>query len=205
MTSKPSRNAARTRTESSPRGSVRTPHKHKMELFAHAYLANGQNATQAAIHAGYSRKTAYESGSRLLKHPRVQAIISTAHNERITHLTCTSERILQELSRLAFVDPRKFYNADGTLKPIPELDDDTASAIAGFDHDTLYQYFGKGQRKEIGKTSKIKLTQRTQALELLGKYRKLFDTSNDANAGAHVPLQITVQLVKPTSKRVTNK
>ena len=129
-------------------------------------------------------------------------------DERITHLTCTSERILQELSRLAFLDPRKLFNRDGSLKPIHELDDDTKSSVAGVDHDTLYQYFGKGQRKEIGRTTKIKLAQRTHALELLGKYRKLFDTSERDDPGARGPLQITVQLVKPNSKpasRVTHK
>jgi Terminase small subunit len=35
-------------------------------VFVQAYMANGHNATQAAITAGFSAKTAYSQGQRLL-------------------------------------------------------------------------------------------------------------------------------------------
>jgi phage terminase small subunit len=39
----------------------------RRRLFIETYLANGHNATQAAISAGYSAKTAGSQGQRLLK------------------------------------------------------------------------------------------------------------------------------------------
>ena len=45
----------------------------------------------------------------------------------------TADRVLKEIARPAFLDIRKAFNADGSLKPIHDLDDDTAAAIAGLE------------------------------------------------------------------------
>jgi hypothetical protein len=45
-------------------------------IFVSEYIKNGNNATQAAIAAGYSEKTAYSSGSRLLKSVEVQQYLN---------------------------------------------------------------------------------------------------------------------------------
>ncbi|OAS19339.1 terminase small subunit [Paenibacillus oryzisoli] len=45
-------------------------------IFVTEYLKNGNNATQAAIAAGYSEKTAYSQGSRLLKSVEVQQYLN---------------------------------------------------------------------------------------------------------------------------------
>lgn len=45
-------------------------------IFVTEYLRNNNNATQAAIAAGYSEKTAYSSGSRLLKSVEVQQYLN---------------------------------------------------------------------------------------------------------------------------------
>lgn len=47
----------------------------KRKAFADAYLANGMNATQAAIEAGYSERTARSQGNRLLTFVDVQDYI----------------------------------------------------------------------------------------------------------------------------------
>lgn len=83
------------------------------------------------------------------------------------------KRILEELARLAFLDPRKLFDEQGELVPIHKLDEETAAAIAGLDHEEIYSGRGK-DRQKIGRTAKVKLIQKTQALELLGKYHKLF-------------------------------
>lgn len=83
------------------------------------------------------------------------------------------KRILEELASLAFLDPRKLFDEQGNLIPIHKLDQESAAAIAGLEHDEIYS--GRGEeRASIGRTAKIKLIQKTQALELLGKYHKLF-------------------------------
>jgi hypothetical protein len=82
-------------------------------------------------------------------------------------------RILEELARIAFLDPRKLFDADGNLIPIDKLDEDTAHALAGIDHDAIFS--GRGdERERIGTTTKLKIIHKTQALELLGKFHRMF-------------------------------
>lgn len=45
-------------------------------IFVTEFIKNGGNATQAAIAAGYSEKTAYSQGSRLLKSVEVQQYLN---------------------------------------------------------------------------------------------------------------------------------
>ena len=145
----------------------------RQELFAREYVID-LNGTRAAIAAGYAPKAAGASGSQVLKNAKVKRLIDQLLSKRASKLEISSERILEELSKLAFFDPRNLFNADGSLKPIPELDDATAAAIAGVEHEKLYQHFGKGQAEDVGTTTKVKLLARTEALRMLGQYRKLF-------------------------------
>ena len=64
---------------------------HRQELFIQEYL-NSLNATQSAIRAGYSPKTAYSIGQRLLKNVEVLQAINTAMNERKNTLIATREQ-----------------------------------------------------------------------------------------------------------------
>ena len=62
----------------------------KQKKFADEYLID-TNATQAAIRAGYSEKTAYSQGQRLLKKDEVKNYIKTkaeeVHNDKIADAT----------------------------------------------------------------------------------------------------------------------
>lgn len=100
----------------------------KQKAFVEAYLSNGQNATQAAIAAGYSAKTAYQQGSRLLSHVEVSSEIIRRTTKVVNKLEVTAERILQERARLAFYDPTKLTGIQ-TLEDIQNLDEDTRRAI----------------------------------------------------------------------------
>jgi phage terminase small subunit len=54
-------------------------------------------------------------------------------DKRAAKLEITSDRVLQEIAKIAFMDPRKFFNSDGSAKQITELDDDTAMELAGME------------------------------------------------------------------------
>ncbi len=140
----------------------------KQNAFVREYLID-LNATQAAIRAGYSPKTAEEQGYQLLRKTSVKAEIQTAMDERSQRSEITADRVLKEISRLAFFDPRKLLNADGTPKSIHELDDDTAAAVAGIDIVT------RGN-EDLGYADimKVKLADKSKNLELLGRHLKLF-------------------------------
>ena len=102
----------------------------KQERFVQEYLID-LNATQAAIRAGYSKKTANEQGARLLANVSVRSGIEAAMKKRERRTEITQDRVLQEVARLAFFDMRKLYAEDGTLKAPCDWDDDTAAALAG--------------------------------------------------------------------------
>lgn len=104
----------------------------KQERFVAEYLID-LNATQAAIRAGYSEKTAYSSGHDNLKKPEVAAAIQAAMKAREQRTEITQDRVLQELARIAFFDIRRLYRDDGTMKDPHEMDSDTAAAIASIE------------------------------------------------------------------------
>lgn len=144
----------------------------KQQRFVTEYLID-LNATQAAIRAGYSEKTAYSIGHENLSKPEIQAALASAQKEAFESAKVTPERVLKEYSRLAFLDIRKALTDDGTLKPIHELDDDTAAAIAGLEVEELWEGKGEG-REHIGRVKKIKLSDKKGALDSLAKHLGMF-------------------------------
>jgi phage terminase small subunit len=114
--------------------------KPKQERFVEEYLGNAKgNATQAAIYAGYSAKTAQEQGSRLLTNEVVQVAINERQNVLREKASITQERIVEEYARIAFLDPRKFFDNDGKLIDIAHLDEDTARALGGLKYQIKYE------------------------------------------------------------------
>lgn len=82
----------------------------KQELFCLHY-ASTLNATQAAIQAGYSAKTAYSQGQRLLKNVEIKKRISALLKEQ----TIDATEVLGRLSSMATCDIGDFYNEQGEL------------------------------------------------------------------------------------------
>ena len=145
----------------------------KQERFVAEYILD-LNATRAAIAAGYSENGASVQGNRLLGNAKIASEIAKRQSKLAQKYEITAERVLQGLASLAFFDIRKFYNSDGSLKPIPELDDETASALCGMEMEEAFEHFGKGQAKPSGLLKKIKMVDRGQNLERLGRHLKLF-------------------------------
>jgi phage terminase small subunit len=145
----------------------------KQALFVAEYLANGFNATSAAISAGYSKKTAHSQGPRLLENVEIKEAIANKVGKALAKREITAERVLDEIAKLAFLDPRKLFTSDGSLVPIHELDDDTAASIAGLEVNELFE--GEGDQKHaFGLLKKIKIADKGTNLERLGRYFKLF-------------------------------
>ena len=138
----------------------------KQRLFVAEYLTDF-NATQAAIRAGYSRKTARFIGAENLTKPNIAGAIEEALEERLKALGVTSYRVLEELSKLGFSDIRnyvKWGSASVKLIDSDELGDEAAPAVAEVTQ-TPTQY---------GNSIKFKLHDKKGSLELLGKHLKLF-------------------------------
>ncbi|HEX5362350.1 MAG TPA: terminase small subunit [Fluviicoccus sp.] len=138
---------------------------HKQQRFIDEYLVD-LNATQAAIRAGYSPKTAGSQAFDLLKKPEIQQAIEEARQKTANKLEITRERVLEEYAKLAFLDPRRFYNEDGTLKKVPDMDADTAAALQGFEVDEIKM--GEDS-PAIGVTQKIKWHDKKAALDSIAR------------------------------------
>jgi phage terminase small subunit len=156
----------------------------KQKKFADEYLID-LNATQAAIRAGYSVKTANEQGARLLAKVSVQAYIQLRMKDRSRRTEITQDRVLQELAAIGFakaVDVARVVRRQGT-EPIldaegnetgvrsyeyqtveivdtDQVPDDTQIAIASI------------KRDKYG--IEVKMHDKVKALELMGKHLGIF-------------------------------
>lgn len=143
-------------------------------LFVAAYLDNGGNATQAAITAGFSPKSADSQASRLLKDAKVKALVAEKTAAVLAKVELSVERTLREIARLAYSDPRRFYNADGSLKRIIDLDDDAAACVASVEVDEI-----NAGETVIGNTVKMKQWDKNAALDKAMKFHGLYEKDRE--------------------------
>jgi len=78
----------------------------RQELFVAEYLVD-LNATQAAIRAGYSPKTAHVQGPRLLGNVAVCEAVSKARQKLVKRTEVTQDRVIAELAKIGFSDIRR--------------------------------------------------------------------------------------------------
>lgn len=145
----------------------------KQQAFVDEYLID-RNATQAAIRAGYSAKTAYSQGQRLLKNVEVLAAVSGGLKGLSEATGITAARVILELARLGTSDVRRMFNEHGSLLSIVNLSDDAAAAVSSIKVVTKRLPTGDGEPAEVEYISEIKLWDKNSALEKLGKHLKLF-------------------------------
>lgn len=153
----------------------------KQRSFCRHY-ARTQIGTQAYLDV-YGPDITYESAEsgaqRLLADPRIQAEITRRLEDKETRLEISADRTLMEVVRLALFDPRKLYDDDGKIKPIQDLDSDTAACISQLEfHATS------------GKLKRIKVFDKGAALEKLGKYFKLFTERTEITGKDGGPLSV---------------
>jgi phage terminase small subunit len=99
----------------------------KQQRFVDEYLID-LNATQAAIRAGYSAKTAYSIGDENLKKPEIAAAVQKAMDSRAARTGITADRVLAELAKIGFADIRKAIRWYSQTN-IASVDDDDAEAL----------------------------------------------------------------------------
>jgi len=166
--------------------------------FIKEYLLD-HNATRAAKAAGYSEKTANEQGARLLANANIREEITKQDAAINAKLEVSVERVKKELARLAFFDPRKFFQDDGSLRAISDLDEDTAAVIAGLDVTELFDGSGES-RSQVGYLKRLKLADRGMNLERLGRHLKMFTDKTEVAGEGGTPLGIQVTFVESDGK-----
>jgi|SRR5580704_13826688 phage terminase small subunit len=138
-------------------------------VFTLHYLAHPEaNGTEAARAAGY--KDPSHRAIILLREPRVMKVIARERKKVLSDLDVKVERVIKELARVAFFDPRSLFDRNGMLKPIPQLTADAAAPVCGFDFRRTAKH---------GAISRIRLVSKLAALETLGRYLNLWSGKGD--------------------------
>ena len=150
--------------------------KGRRERFAIEYLKDFC-ATQAAIRAGYSSKTAKQIGSRLLTFIDVKQRVEDLKHEHYMALHMSTNELLAQVARIARFDPRKLVDANGNPLPVQELDDDTAMALVAVDLVDTSAARRNSERKgaTVTQTRKFRAADKGKALEMLGRHAGLFE------------------------------
>ncbi len=159
----------------------------KQRKFVFEYLVD-LNATQAAIRAGYSKKTAGTMAQRLIAKSHIREAIRAAQSRREKRTEITQDRVLNELARVAFGNSRAVmsWGPGGlTLRNSEDLTEDEAALVSEVRATTTRD--GSGSLA-------LKTHDKMKALELLGKHLGMFDRKPEEIDGGE-PAAIEVRVV----------
>lgn len=172
----------------------------KQSAFCEEYLID-LNATQAAIRAGYSKKTAAQIGEKLLRKVEIQEKIQQLKNERSARTDITADAVIRRLAEISFANVDHFakvveqeyeateFAAEGEklvqrqvtrtrkivdVVPTDEVPRERLAAIAAI----------KQGRNGI----ELKLHDQVKALELLGRHLGIFEIDNKQKAPETKPM-----------------
>ena len=174
----------------------------KQQAFAEQYLLD-LNATQAAIRAGYSKKTANEQGARLLANVSVRSLIERLQSERSERTKIDADWVLRTLAEEKAADLADLYDATGTLKPVHEWPMAfRRGVVVGVE--TVEEWQGVGEERKPIQIRKIKMTDRTKHIELIGKHvnvQAFRDNVGLSDPAGKALLPTVIQFVGPDDKR----
>lgn len=137
----------------------------KQRRFVDEYLID-LNATQAAIRAGYSEKTAYRTGADNLRKPQIAEAVAKAKSQRSERTKIDADWLLRRLADEAEADVADLYDESGQLLPVKDWPEIWRKGlVAGLDVEEITI-----EGVKIGMIKKLKLSDRTKRLELIGKH-----------------------------------
>lgn len=138
----------------------------KQATFVEEYLKD-LNATQAAIRAGYSAKTAGQIGDENLKKPKIAAAIEKAKAERSERTKIDADWLLTRLGNELEADIAELYDEHtGALKPVhkwPKIF--RQGLVAGIDVNQLTV-----DGRSVGEVVKVKLADRNAIKKMIGDH-----------------------------------
>lgn len=153
----------------------------KQQRFVAEYLVD-LNATEAAKRCGYSAKTAKSQGSRLLTNADIAQAVADGKDRQLAAADLSAARVLEELRRLAFLDIADLFDERDNLKSIHEIPPAARAAIAGIEVVRANLNPSDGKRDD-DYIHKVKLIQKTSALEMLAKHFALLTEKVEHSGG----------------------
>jgi phage terminase small subunit len=144
----------------------------RQQAFVNAYIANGGNATDAAIKAGYSAKTARSIGQRLLTFVDIEQAVNKIREQATKKTEVTLERITAELAKVGFSDISQVLNLGSDevkIRNLSELSEDAKAIISEVTETD----------NRFGVRRSVKLYNKLTALDMLIKMMGGYLTIND--------------------------
>lgn len=152
----------------------------KQKRFCEEYLVD-LNATQAAIRAGYSAKTAYSIGNEVLNKPEIRARIDQMLADRSARTGVNADRVVRELAKIAFMKGTDVIDTETGNVREDATDDDRACIAAVKVKQVNSAEFDSVERE-------IRLCDKVKALELLGKHLGLFEDNINVDVNGAVKI-----------------
>ena len=141
------------------------------KIFCDNYLIDFRGS-KAAILAGYSKKNARFQASRLLSIERIQKYLATRSKQTSKKLKITEQKTKLEIGRVCYSDIRNVINSNGTVKPLQDIDDDTARAISSYEVDEVTE--GLEKTFITVRNVKVKFWDKNKGLAMMSKHQKLY-------------------------------
>lgn len=146
----------------------------KQQRFVDEYLVD-RNATQAAIRAGYSAKTAYSIGEENLRKPEVKKAIEIGEAELAERTKITQDMVMKELAKIGFSNMLDYITITDGGNPITDFSALTPDQAAAISEITVEEYTeGRGDDARNVKRTKFKLSDKRAALVNMGKHLGMF-------------------------------
>lgn len=169
----------------------------KQEAFINEYLID-KNATQAAIRAGYSVKTARQMGDENLSKPYIASEIESRLATLAEKAGLSAELVLASLARELRFDPADLYDEWGNIKPIHEIPEDARKCLVGME---TAQVGSPDAPVMVQKVKWINAANaRDQAMKHLGLYEK--DNAQKTDPVRDLIMAIQGNSIRPKRKEI---
>jgi len=176
------------------------------------YLAD-LNATQAAIRAGYSARTAKQQAQRLIKKDSVQAAIQKEMNKRAERTEITADKVLEEYAKLGFSDVTDYLQVV-TERILVGHDKETGEPISDISQFVLMKDTKDIPPEKLAAISEIKqhkdgsisfkLHDKKGALDSIAKHLGMFTERVEHTGKDGGPIQTAVDLSGLTIEELRN-
>lgn len=167
----------------------------KQRQFCLEYIVDF-NATEAAIRAGYSAKTATAAAARMLTIVNIASEIQKNIAERRERTKIEADRVLQEMAAIGFSNIKKVasWAANGvTIIDSEDISDDVARAVAQVTERTTSSQYSSST------TINVKMHDKCKALDMMAKHLGMYqETKKDEGAkeADAIPEEQIVQFLK---------
>lgn len=145
------------------------------ELFCRHYIKT-LSLKDAAILAGFSKRTPFNAGSRLASKPYIQARIEQLRKEIQDEIVVDATSVLREYKKLAFSNIQDIMLEGMQFEDIKALRADVGSAIESVAIERRTTIVGEAE--VVTENVKIKMHNKISALDAIGRHLGLFEKDN---------------------------